>query len=87
MAFAAGTRLGPNLIAEPIGSAGMGEVYRAKDTTPGRDVAIKVLPATRRALRARRTGELSKVLAARRMTANGPKRPLFTDIWLAIGEQ
>src|SRR5580704_14702651 len=39
-----GTRLGPYEILAPIRAGGMGEVYRAKDTTLGRDVAIKVLP-------------------------------------------
>jgi eukaryotic-like serine/threonine-protein kinase len=46
MALAAGTRFGPYEIAEPIGAGGMGEVYRATDTTLERDVAIKVLPAS-----------------------------------------
>jgi serine/threonine-protein kinase len=41
----AGTRLGPYEITAAIGAGGMGEVYRAKDTKLGRDVAIKVLPA------------------------------------------
>ena len=44
MSLVPGTRLGPFEILAPIGAGGMGEVYRAKDTTLGRDVAIKVLP-------------------------------------------
>jgi serine/threonine protein kinase len=40
-----GTRLGSYEISSPIGAGGMGEVFRARDTTLHRDVAIKVLPA------------------------------------------
>jgi serine/threonine protein kinase len=38
----AGDRLGPYQIIAPIGKGGMGEVYRARDTRLGREVAVKV---------------------------------------------
>ena len=44
MALTAGARLGPYEILSPIGSGGMGEVYRARDTKLGREVAVKVVP-------------------------------------------
>jgi Tol biopolymer transport system component len=45
MTLPAGSRLGQHVIEARIGAGGMGEVYRARDTRLGRDVAIKLLPA------------------------------------------
>jgi serine/threonine protein kinase/tetratricopeptide (TPR) repeat protein len=45
MSFVPGTKLGHYEIVASIGAGGMGEVYRASDTTLGRQVALKVLPA------------------------------------------
>src|SRR5271167_3443824 len=45
MALTSGSKLGPYEIVAPLGTGGMGEVYRARDTRLERTVAIKILPA------------------------------------------
>src|SRR5215467_13548894 len=46
MPLSSGMRLGPYEIVAPLGAGGMGEVYLARDQRLGREVAIKVLPAS-----------------------------------------
>lgn len=45
MPFSAGDRLGTYEILAPIGAGGMGEVWKARDTRLGREIALKILPA------------------------------------------
>jgi serine/threonine protein kinase len=58
------TRLGPYEILEPLGAGGMGEVYKARDTRLGREVAIKILPAERVADRERKRRFIQEARAA-----------------------
>ena len=65
MALTSGTKLGPYEILAPLGAGGMGEVYRAKDTRLGRDVALKILPDSfaREADRLRRFEQEARAVA------------------------
>jgi serine/threonine protein kinase len=64
MALETGTRLGPYDVLSLIGTGGMGEVYRARETRPDHTVALKIL-APRAAQIGSQSGELWLCLNAR----------------------
>jgi eukaryotic-like serine/threonine-protein kinase len=66
MQLSSGTKLGPYEILAPLGAGGMGEVYRARDTRLGREVALKVLPESfsRDSDRLRRFEQEARAVAA-----------------------
>ncbi len=73
MALSPGTHLGPYEVTALIGQGGMGDVYRARDTKLGRDVALKVLPEafTADPDRLARFEREAKVLASRHPNIGG----------------
>jgi eukaryotic-like serine/threonine-protein kinase len=64
MPLLVGAKLGPYEILAPIGSGGMGEVYRARDTRLGREVAIKILGTRQEVTPERRERFLQEARAA-----------------------
>src|SRR6202020_1875050 len=66
MALSPGSKVGPYEIVAPLGAGGMGEVYRARDSRLGREVALKVLPETfaKDADRLRRFEQEARAVAA-----------------------
>src|SRR5689334_16920829 len=66
MPLTSGAKLGPYEIQSPLGAGGMGEVYRARDTRLGRDVALKILPESfaREADRLHRFEQEARAVAA-----------------------
>ncbi len=83
MALPQGTKLGPYEVIAPLGSGGMGEVYRARDTRLGREVAIKVLPAERLSDEHRRARFVQEARAASAL--NHPHIVTIYDIASAEG--
>ncbi|TPW04293.1 MAG: serine/threonine protein kinase, partial [bacterium] len=67
MPLAPGFRLGPYDIVAPLGAGGMGEVYRARDSRLGREVAIKVLPDSLRGDREARARFQREAMALSRL--------------------
>ena len=80
MAFAAGARVGPYEILGLLGTGGMGEVYKARDTRLQRVIALKTLPAEKIADEDRKRRFLGEAQAASRL--NHPNIVTIYDLSL-----
>src|ERR1700728_3787575 len=83
MTLIPGSKLGPYEILAPLGAGGMGEVYRARDSRLGREVALKVLPESfsKDADRLRRFEQEARAVAA----LNHPNILAIHDIGENVG--
>jgi hypothetical protein len=77
LTLAAGSKLGPYEILGQIGAGGMGEIWKAKDPRLGRDVAIKVLPASFRSLCFRASGVISDSRFGSETTIGAGRRDVY----------
>jgi len=84
MTLAPGARLGPYQIVAPLGAGGMGEVFRARDTRLGRDVAVKILPGGAAADPERRARFEQEAFSASKL--NHPNIVTLLDIGDADGQ-
>ena len=80
MPLSSGDKLGPYKIVVPIGAGGMGQVYKARDTRLGRDVAIKVLPDAFRNQLSRNVST-ARPGQPRRATDDATECRAFLDLW------
>ena len=88
MTLDTGTKIGPYEVLSPLGAGGMGEVYRARDSRLGRDVALKILPESfaRDADRLRRFEQEARAVAAS-FLHDHPRSPLAARVRATCAER